>query len=99
MIRISATTPRVVSNREESKVPNAPNKSPSNPPGPVTYGVNPLAFAIGPRSSRNAAITAGKTGLSFGRISAMAFPSNGILASSALPSCEGNTEITWPGAK
>jgi hypothetical protein len=37
MIRINATTPRVDRSNLESISPNASNKSPSNPPGPVTY--------------------------------------------------------------
>ena len=88
-----ATTPRVVNKREESRVPKALKRSPNNPPGPVTYGSKPFALAIGAMSVRSASITAGSTGLSFGKTSAIAFPSSGIFASSALPSCEGKTVI------
>ena len=35
-IRMTATTPRVVSNSDESRVPKAPKRSPRSPPGPVT---------------------------------------------------------------
>ncbi|CAB5051504.1 unannotated protein [freshwater metagenome] len=88
-----------MSNNDESKVPNAPKRSPNNPPGPVTYGVKPFAWAIGLMSSRNAATTAGKTGLSLVKTFAIEFPSSGIFAKMALPSCEGKTEIFSPGAK
>ena len=88
-----ATTPKVVSNSEESKVPNAPKRSPSKPAGPVTYGSNPFALAMGAISVRSASTMAGNTGLSFGRTLAIEFPSNGILASRALPSGDGKTVI------
>ena len=93
-MRITATTARVVSNKVESISPKAPNKSPSNPPGPVTYGVKPLASAIGLISSRSASIAAGSTGSSFGSNLEIAFPSSGIFAKSAFPSCDGKTEIS-----
>lgn len=81
-----ATTPRVVKSNVESKVPKALKRSPSSPPGPVTYGSKPLAWAMGLMSSRSAAISAGSTGLSLGRTLESEFPSNGIFAKIAFPS-------------
>ena len=88
----------MVSRRVESIEPKAPKRSPSNPPGPVTYGVKLFAFAIGAISSRIASTIAGNTGSSLGKTSPIAFPSSGILARIALPSSEGKAEIRCPGA-
>ena len=94
MIRMIETTPSVVKSRLESSDAKAPKRSPKIPPGPVTYGVSPCAFAIGATSSRSACTTAGRTGLSFGRIFERDSPSSGMLTKIAFPSCEGNA-VTW----
>ena len=64
---MTATTASVVNSKVESIDPNALNRSPSNPPGPVTYEVRLFALAIGVKSSRSASTTAGSTGSSFER--------------------------------
>ena len=92
-IKITATTPSVVSKSVESIVPKAAKRSPKSPPGPVTYGSTPFASAIGAISSRSASTIAGSTGSSFGRTFPSAVPSSGILASIAAPSSDGKTVI------
>ena len=77
----------------ESISPKASNKSPSNPPGPVTYESSEFALAKGATSARNSSTIAGKTGLSFGKIFASEFPSRGIFPKIAFPSSEGNAVI------
>ena len=89
----------MVNNSVESKSPNAPNKSPIRPPAPVTYESKPRSLAKGVKSSRSASTIAGRTGSSFGSISAIAAPSKRIDARTALPSGAGKA-VTWlPGNK
>ena len=66
MIKMIETTPRVVSRREESIPSNAPNRSPSSAPIPVTLEVSPTLFANSAESSRSVSITSGRAGLLFG---------------------------------
>ena len=92
-IRIRATTTRVERSNLESISPNASNKSPSNPPGPVTYESSEFALANGATSARNSSTIAGRTGLSFGKTFAIAFPSKGIFPRIAFPSADGKAVI------
>ena len=93
MIRINATTPRVDRSNLESISPNASNKSPSNPPGPVTYDSSEFAFANGSRSARSSSTKVGNTGLSLGSNFEIEFPSNGIFPKIAFPSSDGKAVI------
>ena len=99
MIKMNATTLRVVNNSVESISPNAPNRSPIRPPAPVTYDSKPRSLANGVKSSRSASTIAGRTGSSFGSASAIAEPSKRIEAKTASPSAAGKAVIWLPGNK
>ena len=90
---MKATTPSVDRSNLESISPNASNKSPSSPPGPVTYESSEFALANGVTSARNSLSIAGRTGLSFGNNFESEFPSNGIFPKIAFPSSEGKAVI------
>ena len=84
------TTPRVVSRSEESMPSNAPNKSPSNAPIPVTLEVSPTLFANSAESSRSVSITSGRAGLLFGSRSVAISDLKGRFTNNAFPSSDGN---------
>ena len=98
-IKISATTPNVVSNNEESIPSKAPNKSPSSAPIPVTFETSPTLLANSAESSRRVSITSGSAGLLLGSKSVAISDLNGRFTSSALPSSEGKAKICSPSVR
>ena len=91
-----ATTISVVKSNEESIPSNAPNKSPSNAPIPVTLDVSPTLLANSAESSRSVSITSGKAGLLLGSKSVAISDLNGRFTSKAFPSCDGKAKICSP---
>ena len=93
---MKATTPKVVSRRDESIPSNAPKRSPSNAPIPVTFEVSPTLLANSAESSRKVSMTSGRAGLLFGNRSVAISDLNGRFTRSAFPSSDGKAKICSP---